>query len=115
MNILLNIKNSISSFIKRHPIFTIFSVILLILLIDFLNWKNGRTYYELKPSSPEGIKIVAVTKEIFYPNFESEIFIKYPDKKELVPANLKIVLNMKGYFQIIPIMHYNGTVIEQSH
>lgn len=96
MNILLNIKNSVFSFIKRHPILTIFSVILLILLIDFLNWKNGRTYYELKPSSPEGIKIVAVTKEIFYPNFESEIFIKYPDKKELVPTNIKIGAKYKG-------------------
>lgn len=96
MNILLNIKNSVFSFIKRHPILTIFSVILLILLIDFLNWKKGRTYYELKPSSPEGIKIVAVTKEIFYPNFESEIFIKYPNKKELVPANLKIGAKYKG-------------------
>lgn len=84
MNILLNIKNSAFLFIKMHPILTIFSVILLILLLDFLNWKNGRTYYELKPSSPEGVKIVAATKEIFYPNFESEIFIIYPDKKELV-------------------------------
>lgn len=96
MNILLKIKNSVFSFIKRHPILTIFSVILLILLIDFLNWKNGRTYYELKPSSPEDVKIVAVTKEIFYPNFESEIFIKYPDKKELVPTNIKIGAKYKG-------------------
>ena len=96
MNILLNIKNSIFSFIKRHPIITIFSIILLILLFDILNWINDRTYYELKPSSPEGVKIVAVTKEIFYPNFESEIFIKYPDKKELVTANLKIGAKYKG-------------------
>ena len=96
MNILLNIKNSIFSFIKRHPIITIFSIILLILFFDILNWRNGRTYYELKPSSPEGVKIVAVTKEIFYPNFESEIFIKYPDKKELVTANLKIGAKYKG-------------------
>ena len=94
--LLLNIKNSVFSFIKRHPILIIFSVILLILLIDFLNWKNGRTYYELKPSSPEGVKIVAVTKEIFYPNFESEIFIKYPYKKELVPTNIKIGAKYKG-------------------
>ena len=96
MNILLNIKNSIFSFIKRYPIITIFSIILLILFFDILNWRNGRTYYELKPSSPEGVKIVAVTKEIFYPNFESEIFIKYPDKKELVTANLKIGAKYKG-------------------
>lgn len=90
MKLLNNILKSIKLLIFKHPILTIFLVVFLTLIASFLNWKYGRTYYELKPTSPEGVKIVAITKKLLYPNFSSEIFIKYPNKKELVSTNLKI-------------------------
>lgn len=90
MKILKNTLKKIISFVLNHLILTIFLIFILTLIGSFINWRYGRTYYELKPSSPEGVKIVAITKEILYPNFSSEIFIKYPDKKELIPTNIKI-------------------------
>ncbi|MFM1524473.1 MULTISPECIES: hypothetical protein [Helcococcus] len=96
MKILKSTLKSILSLILNHPILIIFSVFFLILISSFINWKYGRTYYELKPTSPEGIKVVSITKEIFYPNFESELFLKYPDKKELVKTNIKLGGKYKG-------------------